>query len=208
MTDAPPLDSPEALVAPPATGFGITTRTPRPEVRRIGVTQQGSWYLYGATPDDPDRQPVEAVATPRITDVRVVSRGKGSSFGRRDYLDVTMIGETPAVRYVLSLPCLMRSSDGKRLPTQRSVRSLLGALLTIDQLAATPLKLEPSRGKKATFTNVFFDPAGERPVTGEDIGPDETDLHRAVNNVRARLGLSPQFAELGDASDRSTATDS
>jgi hypothetical protein len=200
-TDVHAPDSPEALVAPPpASGFGLTTRTPRPEIRRIGVTQQGEWYLYGATPDDPNRQPVEAVATPRIVDVSVVSRGKGSSFGKRDYLDVAMVGETPSVKYILSLPCSMHSSEGKRLPTQRSVRSLLGALLTIDALAVTPLKLEPSRGKKATFTNVYFDLDGQQPVTGEDVGPEEVDLQRAVNGVRSRLGLPPQFREMADAS--------
>jgi hypothetical protein len=200
-TDVHAPDSPEALVAPPpASGFGLTTRTLRPEIRRIGVTQQGEWYLYGATPDDPNRQPVEAIATPRIIDVSVVSRGKGSSFGKRDYLDVAMVGETPSVKYILSLPCSMHSSEGKRLPTQRSVRSLLGALLAVDGLAARPLKLEPSRGKRATFTNVYFDFEGQQPVTGEDIGPDEIDLRRAVNATRSLLGLPPQFREMADAS--------
>jgi hypothetical protein len=200
-TDVHAPDSPEALVTPPAASvFGLTTRTLRPEIRRIGVTQQGEWYLYGATPDDPNRQPVEAIATPRIIDVTVVSRGKGSSFGKRDYLDVAMVGETPSVKYILSLPCSMYSSEGKRLPTQRSVRSLLGALLAVDGLATRPLKLEPSRGKRATFTNVYFDFAGQQPVTGEDIGPDEADLQRAVNATRSLLGLPPQFRELVDVS--------
>jgi hypothetical protein len=201
IDSSPVADSPEALVQqPPASRFGLVTRTIRPEIRRIGVTQQGSWYLYGATPDDPNRPPVEALGTPRILEVRVVSRGKGSSFGKRDYLDVSMAGETPAVRYVLSLPCSMFSSEGKRLPTQRSVRSLLGALLAVDDLAATPLKLEPSRGKKATFTNVYLDPDGMQPVTGDDIGPDESDLQAAVDAVRSRLNLQSQFAATVSAS--------
>lgn len=200
ITDVHAPDSPESLVAPPAaSSFGLVARTLRPEIRRIGVTQQGEWYLYGATPDAPGRIPVEAVATPRIVDVSVVSRGKGSTFGKRDYLDVSMVGETPSVKYILSLPCSLHSSEGKRLPTQRSVRSLLGALLAIDGLATRPLKLEPSRGKRATFTNVYLDYEGQQPVTGEDIGPDEVDLQRAVNATRARLGLPPQFRELIDA---------
>jgi len=191
------LTEPEALVTPPAPVFGLARRTPKPELRRIGVTPTGEWYLYGVTPDAKDRIPVEAVLTPRIFEVAVTVRAKAGKFGPRPYLDVTMLGETPAIRYVLSLPCAYTAGGVRRTP--HSVRSLLGCLVTLS-LADTPLKLEPSRGNAANFTNVYLDPDGLQPVRAAKIGDDECSLQQAVDACRRKLGLPPQFT-LADAAD-------
>lgn len=198
-----PAVEPEALITPAAPRFGLAPRTVRPTLRRIGVTPTGDWYLYGATPADADRTPVEAVCTPRILEIAVVTRAKTSSrFGPRPYLDVTMIGETPAIRYVLSLPCAYTDQrSGARL-TPHSVRSLLGALLTLE-LANTPLKLEPNRGNAANFTNVYLDPEGLQQVRAKEIGDDECALQQAVDACRCKLGLPPQFT-LADAAVQSS----
>lgn len=193
--DLPP--EPEALITPPAPRFGLAKRTPKPEVRRIGVTTTGEWYLYGATASDNDRTPVEAVLTPRILDVAVNVRARTSKFGPRPYLDVIMLGETPSIRYALSLPCTYISNGVRRTP--HSVRSLLGCLVTLE-LADTPLKLEPSRGNAANFTNVYLDPDGLQPVRATKIGDDECALQQAVDACRRKLGLPPQFT-LADAAD-------
>jgi hypothetical protein len=198
-----PVDSsiatsdPEALITQPAR-FGLSTKTIKPTVHRVGVSQDGEWYLYGETAKTKDRTPVEALATPRILDIQVVVRAtRTSDFGPRPYLDVTMLGETPAIRYVLTLPCAFvdQRTGGRHTPS--AVRSLLGCLITLD-LAATPLKLEPSRGTKANFTNVYLDPDGLQQVRAERIGDGEADLQSAVDACRRKLGLAPQFA-LADA---------
>jgi hypothetical protein len=201
----PLLMSTQLTTEAPASNFGITTRTPKPEVHRIGVTQGGEWYLYGDTPTSP-RQTIEALATPRILDIKVVVRAQRSEFGERRYLDVTMLGETPNIRYVLSLPCRYADQRTGTERTQYSVRSLLGCLMQLD-LPNTPLKLEPSRGAKATFTNVYLDPAGLQPVNSPAIGAELADLQLAVDCCRASLGLPPQF-NLASAADTTTAASS
>jgi hypothetical protein len=193
LSDAPAAiaPEPESLIAPPQARFGITTRPVPPETIRIGVTSTGEWYVYGSDAGAKDRKPVEALATPRILDITVASRGTGSRFGLRPYLDVAMAGPVPAIRYVLSLPCRHR-------PTPHSVRSLLGCLLTLD-LSDTGVMLVPTRGTSAAFVNVYLDPEGQQQVRAERIGPDECDLQQAVDTCRGKLGLPPQFALAGAA---------
>jgi hypothetical protein len=199
------VPDPEALITTPPARFGLTTKTIRPEVKRIGVTPKGKWYIYGARPgDDEDREPVEAIATPRILDIAVTVRAKTSEYGPRPYLDVTMLGETPAIRYSLSLPCVYTDSETQQRCTPSAVRSLLGCLTTLD-LAVTPLKLEPSRGTKANFTNVYLDPEGIQQVRAPRIDDGEQALQHAVDTCRRKLGLPPQFA-LADAADQLSLT--
>jgi len=199
---------PEALITPPPARFGIVAKTIRPEVKRIGVTPKGRWYLYGDKPtdNDDDRDFVDAVATPRILDIAVSVRAKTSEYGPRPYLDVTMLGETPAIRYSLSLPCAYTDSKTQQRCTPSAVRSLLGCLITLD-LAVTPLKLEPSRGAKANFTNVYLDPEGIQQVRAGRIDDGEQALQHAVDTCRRKLGLPPQFT-LADAADQLSLTPS
>ena len=195
LTDGPVATAPEpeSLITPLQTRFGITSRPVPPEVKRIGVTPTGEWYLYGSDPAAKDRAPVEALATPRILDVTVTKRGKTSRYGLRPYLDVTMAGPVPAIRYVLSLPCAYNDQrSGQRL-TPHAVRSLLSCLLTLD-LLNTGVLLVPARGTDASFTNVYLDPEGQQQVRAERIGADECSLQQAVDACRRKLGLPPQFA--------------
>jgi len=188
-----PVDDSALLIVEPPARFGLTTKTVKPTVHRVGVSQDGEWYLYGVNAKTKNRTPVEALATPRILDVQVVVRAtRTSDFGPRPYLDVTMLGETPAIRYILTLPCAYADPRTGARHTPFSVRSLLGCLATVD-LTTTPLKLEPSRGAKATFTNVYLDPDGQQQVRADRIGDSEADLQAAVDNCRRSLGLPAQF---------------
>jgi hypothetical protein len=193
---------PEALIHQRQASFGLVSRPVRPEIKRIGAAPAGEWYIYGDTPNAKDRTPVDAIATPRIMDIAVAMRGKTSKFGARPYLDVTMAGEVPAIRYILSLPCAYNDQrSGKRL-TPHAVRSLLGCLITLD-LPTTGVLLVPTRGTDANFTNVYLDPAGEQQVRAEKIGDDECSLQQAVDTCRRKLGLRPQFT-LQDAAVQSS----
>lgn len=193
----PDLD-PAALISSEAPRFGLIKRSIKPLNRRVGATQLGEWYLYGATATSTDKEPIEALGTPGIIDVRLVVRSTASSYGSRSYLDVSLRGETPEIQYTLSLPCLFRDPATDVVKIQRAPRSLLSCLVTLD-LAGTPLKLEPSRGKKANFVNVYLDPDGQVAVTGSDIGATEADLHKAIDTCRRSLSLPAQFKTLASA---------
>jgi hypothetical protein len=168
---------------------GLAPRSPDVTTHVIGISQDGELYLYGDSPSAPGPI-VPAIVAMRILDVVVVTRGvEGSRYGQRDYLDVRLLTDVPSVQYILRLP----TQNG-----QWSYRSLLGALMTLD-LAATALKIEPRRGKVATFLQVSLDPEGINRVNAPAIGPDRDDLEVAVDRCRALLGLEPQFPDLAPA---------
>lgn len=166
----------------PIPSDGILPPSPRREATPVGISQEGRFYLYGPTAAEPG--PEIGALMGLITDVLVSSRGaEESRYGTRDYLDVRIQAPDPAIQYLLALPAHL---------SQWSYRTLLGALLMVD-LSATALKLEPIRGREATFIQVSLDPHGHQRVTAEAIGPERADLEIAVNACRRLLNLEPQF---------------
>lgn len=181
--------------------FGIVKRTPKPDIRRIGITADGQWYLYGDKPNEAKADTIEAIATPRILEMNVSTRAKKSKYGPRDYLDVAMLGEAPNIRYVLSLPIAFTVKGTGEAKVTWPVRSLLAALNQLD-LPSTPLKLEPVRGDEANFTNVYLDPEGLQRVEGGDIGSTLGDFYAALDTCRRSLGQPP--LRLASAADSTT----
>jgi hypothetical protein len=176
-----------ALSLDPATG--LVPATPPALLQLIGIDQSGGFYLYG---DSGPGQAVAAVIATRILDVTVLRRGATSRFGERDYLSILMASPMPNLQHALRLPCSgSRGADGSQV-TQHSVRSLLGALITLD-LSATAVKLQPKRGHTTTFIEVLLHPTEYQPVIAPSIGPTRDDLEAAVDRCRVSLGLEPQF---------------
>lgn len=166
-----------------ATAFpetGILPASPTITYQSVGISQDGELYLYAETPGG-ERQQVPALAG-LVVDIQVNTYGATSTYGARDYLDVSLAA-TPADIYVLRLPC----HQG-----QWSYRSLLGCLLDVD-VSATAVKIEPRRGRETTFLRVSLDPSGAEQVIADAIGPDRADLEIAVNRIRQNLDLEPQF---------------
>jgi hypothetical protein len=158
---------------------GIVPATPTPEFSSVGISLDGKLYLYA---DEHQGQREVPALAGLVTSVSVATYGANSVHGPRDYLDVH-IAASPVQIYVLRLPC----HSG-----QWSYRSLLGCLLELD-LPAVAVKIEPRRGRTATFIRVSLDPEGHDQVMAEAIGPDRDDLEMSVNRVRLNLGLDPQF---------------
>lgn len=161
---------------------GIVPATPGIQYYTVGINLDGQFYLYGDTATQEERTIVPALAG-LIIDVSVQTYGQLSPYGERDYLDIH-IASTDQHVYVLRLPC----HNG-----QWSYRSLLGCLLALD-LSDTAVKIEPKRGKAATFIRVSLDPQGSEPVIADSIGPDRDELEIGVNRLRHSLGLEPQFS--------------
>lgn len=173
--------------------FGILPAPPTITTTTIGIDDDGRFYKYGDTPAKDKRGPiVPALGTPRILDVQIVTRGKGSEYGERPYLAVRVMGETPDLHYLLRLPCGGSYNTRGQFSIQHSVRSLLGVLCELD-LQDTAVMLVPKSGKTTTFIHVFLDPAGQQQVQAPSIGPSRADLEIAVDRCRRSLGLPPQF---------------
>lgn len=186
MTQSP-LQAPDSTGPGPATG--LVPATPPAHLQLIGISQEGELYLYG---DSGPGQSVAAVIATRILEIGIVRRGATSRFGERDYLDIRMASPLPDLFHSLRLPCSgSKGVDGTPV-TQHSVRSLLGALITLD-LSDTAVKIQPKRGHTATFIEVLLHPTEYRPVIASSIGPTRDDLEAAVDRCRASLGLEPQF---------------
>lgn len=161
---------------------GIVPASPLTEYFSVGISLDGEFYLYSQSATSDERQQVPALAG-LVIDVAVNPYGDPQSkHGVRDYLDVH-IAATPHTVYVLRLPCHL---------SQWSYRSLLGCLLEVD-LSATAVKIEPKRGRNASFVRVSLDPDGLDQVIADSLGPDRDDLEIAVNRLRHSLGLEPQF---------------
>ena len=61
-----PVDDSALLIVEPPARFGLTTKTVKPTVHRVGVSQDGEWYLYGLNAKTKNRTPVEALGLPRF----------------------------------------------------------------------------------------------------------------------------------------------
>lgn len=161
---------------------GLLPASPQRQATVIGINQDGRFYLYGpsATERGPEIEAVMGV----ILGVGISTHGTPESrYGERDYLDVRIQSPTPSLQYLLRLP----AHQG-----QWSYRSLLGALQCVE-LSATALKIEPVRGREATFIQVSLDPEGFDRVIAPAIGPERSDLEDAIDACRRLLGLEPQF---------------
>lgn len=186
-----------AALADASLADGILPATPAPRLIRFGF-KDGGFHRYG---DNGPGQPVEAIATPGLIDLRIVQRGVGSRYGLRDYLDVRMYAPVPSAQFILSLPCGGHVSAGDpsgARRTQHTVRSLLGALITLD-LSCTALKLQTKQGRAATFIVVLLHPTEYDPVVAPSIGPTRAELEQAIDTCRASLGAEPLYAPLKDA---------
>jgi hypothetical protein len=163
------------------------------KLHAVGINKDGEFYLYGDSPASPG--PVVPAIAGRIISLSVHQYGGSSRYGLRDYLDLIVISDVPTHRAVLRLPCSGSQHRDTGVPhTPWSVRSLLGALAMLD-LTATSVKLQPKRGREATFIQVFpRDSYGdETELRAEPIGPSRDDLEIAVNRLQQALHLQPQF---------------
>lgn len=166
----------------------VTTKT-------IGITKDGVLYFYDDSynPDDSERHTVEAIGG-LILDIELVTKGETSKYGPRPYVSLRLQSPTPLLHYVLSLPAKPSlNTRTNEMQTPWSIRSLLGALITLD-LQDLAVKIEAKRGREATFIQVSLDPLGEQRVIEPSIGPSRSDLEEAIDACRRSLGLEPQFA--------------
>ena len=173
-----------------ATNDGIIAASDRElQFRVIGINQQGELYVYGPTPSTPG--PAVPALMGLVCDISITQHGNPGSRGGnsweagRDHLSLRLLPPAPTIHNVLRLP----ANRG-----QWSYRSLLGALLTLD-LRATAVKIEPHRGREATFLRVSTDAKGLNVVTAPAIGPSRDDLEIAVDRIRRNLGLPDLYAQ-------------
>lgn len=155
----------------------------QPLYRLIGISQEGQFYHYGPTPDQPGE--IVPALMGLVCDIAITrhgtpgSRGGNAWDGSREHLSLRLLPPSPTVHNVLRMP----AHRG-----QWHYRSLLGALLELD-LRTTPIKVEPRAGRATTFIQVATDVKGVNVVRAEPIGPDIEDLEAAVDKVRQGLGL-------------------
>lgn len=190
-----------ALLAPQDTALAplpswAAPATPERSYTTVGISPEGELYIYGETAATPGPTVPSVIGV--VLDVQVSQHGGASRYGIRDYLDLYLGTVIPGECVVLRLPCQARPNlETGALQTPWSVRSLLGALLSLD-LQETAIKLQTKRGNATTFFRVFpHTPEGvEQPeVRAESIGPATDDLQVAVNRLRVDLGLPPLFTE-------------
>lgn len=172
---------------------GLLPASPDITTKMIGISKTGVLHFYTETAQgDKADSALDAIAG-LILDIQLTQRGATSKFGLRDYLDIRLQSPTPLLHYVLSLPAKPYTHPTtNQLQHPWSVRSLLGALITLD-LQDLAVKLEAKRGTDATFIQVSLDPLGEQRVTAPAIGPSRQDLEEAIDICRRSLGLEPQF---------------
>lgn len=169
--------------------------TPERNYTTVGISAEGDLYIYGDTAAAPGPTIPSVIGV--ILDAQVSQHGGASRYGVRDYLDLHLGTVIPGEFVVLRLPCQARPALDGTLQTRWSVRSLMGALLSLD-LQEAVIKLQTKRGNATTFFRVFpHSPEGvELPeVRAESIGPAQDDLEIAVNRLRSQLNLPPQFTQ-------------
>jgi len=204
MTTLAPLDPVELLIDPdvdPNSGIRPATVLPEPVV--IGLSRGGDLYSYGDSPPaasgpDPDRIITAIIGAP--FDLQLIERGAASEYGPRDYLELRLHQADPTTPYLLRVPAQSNTPAGP-INTQPA-RTLLGALLVVDNLSERIIKLQTTKGIKTSFFRLFTagldDPRflraqTARPVISQSIGPDRNDLEIAINSIRRSLFLEPQF---------------
>jgi hypothetical protein len=204
MTILAPLDPAELLIDPgvdPDSGIRPATVLPKPLL--IGISKSGDLYSYGDTPPkvsgpDPDRIHTAIIGAPY--EIQLVERGAASEYGPRDYVELRLHQADPTTPYLLRVPAERNTPSGS-INTQPT-RTLLGALLVIDDLTERILKFQTNKGDKTSFFQLYTAGAGDprflraataRPVKAQPIGPDRNDLEIAINSIRRSLFLEPQF---------------
>jgi len=175
----------------PALPSWVVPATPEPDITTVGIAASGFLYIYGETADKPGPECPAIIGAP--VGVDITFHGENSRYGSRPYLDLVLL--TPINSQVLlRLPC--RGSTDPATGEQQtpwSVRSLLGALTSLD-MPDTAVKLQTKVGRSATFFRVFpIDTDGiEQPeVRATAIGPSIDDLEIAVNHLRRAFGQPP-----------------
>lgn len=173
---------------------GLLPASPDITTKMIGINKAGILYFYSDTAPGGDPDSVVDAIAGLILDIQLTQKAATSKFNPRDYLDIRLQSPTPLLHYVLSLPAKpYNHPKTNQLQHPWSVRSLLGALTTLD-LQDLAVKLEAKRGTDATFIQVSLDPLGEQRVTAPAIGPTRQDLEAAIDLCRRSLGLEPQFS--------------
>lgn len=174
----------------------VVPATPQRNYTTVGINADGELYIYGDTAANPG--PVVPAIVGVVIDAQISQHGANSRYGLRDYLDLHLGAPIPGEVIVLRLPCTARpNQESGQLQTPWTVRTLLAALLSLD-VRETAVKLQARRGSAATFFQVF--PYGgdgqEQPELRVDpLGFSRDDLEIAVNALRRRLDLAPQFTE-------------
>ena len=175
----------------PALPAWVVPATPEPDVTTVGISANGTLYIYGETADKPGPECPAIIGAPVGVDITFY--GKGSKYGARPYLDLVLLTPINST-IILRLPCQASTSPTtQEQQTPWSVRSLLGALATLD-LSDTAVKLQTRVGRSATFFRVMpLDSDGiEQPeVRATAIGPSIDDLEIAVNKLRRAFGQPP-----------------
>jgi hypothetical protein len=175
----------------PALPSWVVPATPEPDITTVGLSATGNLYIYGDTADKPGPECPAIIGAP--VGVDITFHGKGSKHGLRPYLDLVLL--TPInSQILLRLPCKEGlNMEGTRVQTPCSVRSLLGALTSLD-MPDVAVKLQTKVGHSATFFRVFpIDSDGiEQPeVRATAIGHTACDLEIAVNRLRRAFGQPP-----------------
>jgi hypothetical protein len=175
----------------PALPSWVVPATPEPDITTVGITADGTLYIYGETAKNPGPECPAIIGAP--VGVDITFHGENSKYGSRPYLDLVLLTPINST-IILRLPCKASlSKDGERVQTPYSVRSLLGALISLD-MPDVAVKLQTKRGDSATFFRVFpIDTDGiEQPeVRATAIGPSIDDLEIAVNHLRRAFGQPP-----------------
>jgi hypothetical protein len=163
--------------------------TPELNLARIGLSSDARFYRWSDTFNrDPSPEDVYPALRGLVHGVSLATRGAGSQYGARPFVDVTFdAGDGEG--FVLCL------AAGKPDQVSWPVRSLLGALSWLDcDLPSTILKLQPKAGERANFIQAFPYTAGgqELPeIRAEAIGGSTYALEVAVNRLRKILGQAP-----------------
>lgn len=176
----------------------ICKAPPKPQAfTRLGLHQNGCFYQYGDSYDKPAHlyEPDDALLFDRILDIQIAHR-------KREYLELDFLSEGLLCR--LCLPCGGITSElTGTFSVQLPVRSLLGALLTLDLSAVSGMLSArlgtPSRtGTKPRWIDVFVNNilpglSGPCHVREPMIGPTHDDLLIAVEDCRALLHHPPSL---------------
>jgi len=210
MTTLAPLDPVELLIDPDVDpNSGIRPATVLPKSVVIGLSFGGDLYSYGDSPPavsgpDPDRIITAIIGAP--FDLQLIERGAASEYGPRDYLELRLHQADPTTPYLLRVAAQSNRPARFNRPAgpvnTQPARTLLGALLAVDNLSERIIKLQTTKGDKTSFFRLFTagldDPRflraqTARPVISQSIGPDRNDLEIAINSIRRSLFLEPQF---------------
>lgn len=114
---------------------------------------------------------------------------------------VALVNPKGVKRVNISGGCLNKETGEKELwilslsaDGQQTYKSLLPKLKVVN-LPEQSLTIQPLKGNKATFMDVFINGDPEKSVYAESIGDSDVALNDTVNSIRYQLGLQPQYPE-------------